>query len=70
MTQETEHIGEKVREAREMRGWTQAELAERLGIDHTGVSHLEAGRTDNPTLKRIRRLADALDVTVKWLLDE
>lgn len=70
MTQETTHIGQKIREARRMRGWTQAELAERIGIDHTGVSHLENGRHDNPTLERIRRIADALDVTTEWLLEE
>lgn len=68
MTQDTQRLGDRIREARTMRGWTQAELAARVGIDHTGISHLESGRRENVQIDTLMRLADALEVTPQWLL--
>lgn len=36
-------LGQRISAMRAERGWTQQELAERLAISRTGVSHLEAG---------------------------
>lgn len=36
--------GVRVREARELRGLTQAQLAERSGVGHSAIAHIEAGR--------------------------
>ena len=38
-----ESLGRRIARLRAERGWTQAELAERVGISRVAVSHLEAG---------------------------
>ena len=38
------NIGTRMRHLREMRGWTQADLAQKLGLTRTSVVNIEAGR--------------------------
>ena len=38
-----EGLGNRLREAREARGWTQAELAERIGVSRKTVNTVENG---------------------------
>ena len=61
--------GHRIRELRHERGWTQRELAKRVGnIDHSGVSNIELGRAQ---LGRARaaRFADALSVPLEAIYD-
>lgn len=51
--------GEKIRELREENGWSQRDLAERLGVHHSTVSEIERGRTQF-TLERLNRIVEAL----------
>src|SRR5690606_13155071 len=53
-------LGVLVREAREARGWTQAELAGRAGMKQHAISRFEAG-DGVPTIQTLNRIADALD---------
>jgi len=41
-----ENLGRRIAEQRGKLGWTQQELADRVGISRVAVSHLEAGMTD------------------------
>ena len=41
-----ENLGRRIADHRAKLGWTQQELADRLGISRVAVSHLEAGMTD------------------------
>lgn|GEM_PF-653574 len=52
----------KVREFREARGWSQAELADRAGTSQPKISGLETGRTTRLDLPLLERVADALGV--------
>lgn len=52
-------FGERVRRAREARGWSQEYLAEKAGMDRTYVGGIERGER-NPALLNINRLALAL----------
>ncbi len=37
-------IGIRIRQERERRGWTQGELADRVGLGRTSMTNIEAGR--------------------------
>ncbi len=56
-----------LRRAREYRGLTQGELAERAGLQPSAVSHFETGAR-KPSFDNLRLLADTLDVTTDYLL--
>lgn len=49
---------------REQHGLTQAELAERCGVDQGDISRIERGAT-SPTARTLQRIADALDADVR-----
>ncbi len=53
--------GEVIRMLRELKGWTQAELARRSGISATNISLLENEKVDIGK-KRVEQLAKAFDV--------
>jgi len=60
-------MGERVKRFRKRKGWTQAELADKMGISNVTISHIECG-TNKPELNTVVNLANALDVTVDMLL--
>lgn len=51
-------------ELREKHGLTQAELADRCGIDQADISRIERGAT-SPTARTLQRIADALNADLK-----
>ncbi len=53
-------LAERVRQARERAGLTQAELASRIGSTQPAVARLEAGGS-SPSFATLRRIAAALD---------
>jgi transcriptional regulator with XRE-family HTH domain len=57
----------RLREARELRRLSQAELASRAKLQASAVSHFETG-TRRPSFDNLRRLADALGVSTDYLL--
>jgi ribosome-binding protein aMBF1 (putative translation factor) len=57
-------IAMQVVELRERHALTQAELAERSGIDQADISRIERGST-SPTARTLQRIADALDADVR-----
>ncbi|MGH8758723.1 MAG: helix-turn-helix domain-containing protein [Burkholderiales bacterium] len=58
---------DRLRRAREYRGLTQGELAERAGLQPSAISHFETGAR-KPSFDNLRLLADTLDVTTDYLL--
>ena len=58
---------ERLRKVRESRKLSQAELAERAGLQASAISHFETG-TRKPSFANLRRLADALQVSTDYLL--
>lgn len=57
----------KTIKARTKSGFTQKEVAERMGTKQSALARFEAGNT-NPTLGFIQRLAQALDTTFKFTI--
>ena len=65
------NFGDKVRQLRKTKGFTQRELASRLGVSFTYVSKVEnenLAAGDYPSAKFIHKLADELDADEDELL--
>lgn len=62
-----EKFGEKVRELRQTKGWSQEELAFRAGIHRNYLGGIERGER-NPALDNIAAIAKALGVEPSDLL--
>lgn len=60
-------FGQRVRQARTHRGWTQKELAQASGLTQSAIGNYESGQRAQPTGSALLRLADALDVPAQWL---
>ena len=56
-------LGRAIRDLRERRGWSQAQLAKASGMTQSAVARFEAGGTV-PTLPVLERLAAALDMSL------
>lgn len=63
----TEIFRDRLRTAREFRGFSQGDLAKRAGLQASAVSHFETG-TRKPSFNNLKRLADTLRVTTDYLL--
>ena len=62
-----DNLGNTIRELRQSKGLSQAELAERIGKKRSAVGNYESG-TREPDLETLRALAEALNVSVAALL--
>lgn len=65
-------LGQRVRELREAKGWSQEELARRVGLNPKTIYNYEAGArgVKEPPLSTVKALANALNVTLEELLAE
>jgi putative transcriptional regulator len=61
-----EVLANRLRELRDARGWTQAELAGRVGVSRKTVNTVE-NRVFTPSTLLALKLAEALEVTVEHL---
>lgn len=66
-SQPSDVFPDRLRRAREYRGLTQGELADRAKLQASAISHFETG-TRKPSFDNLRLLADTLDVTTDFLL--
>lgn len=62
-------LGNNIAERRKKLGWTQAMLAEHLGMEPESISRFERGAT-LPSLSTLEQLASILAVTIADLLAE
>ena len=62
-------LGLAARKLRSERGWSQADLALRVGMDRNYLSLIELGR-NSPSVRMLMRLCLALDVRAADLLDD
>src|SRR5574344_2130777 len=56
-------IGQKIKELRKQKGFTQEKLAEKIGVDTGYISKMEVG-LNAPSIKTFENLAIALDVEI------
>ncbi|MBL8432084.1 MAG: helix-turn-helix transcriptional regulator [Dechloromonas sp.] len=62
-------LGKNLARTRKTRGWTQATLAERLGMEPESISRFERGAT-LPSLATLEQIAAFLDTSIADLLAE
>ena len=59
-------LGERIRQLRAERGWSQDELAAQVGSDARGISRYETGRI-TPGLDALLRIAETFNVSLDYL---
>ncbi len=62
-------IGEQIKNLRKQRGWSQADLADRIAGDPGQISRYENGKI-TPSVEAVIRLAELFDVSCDYLLVE
>lgn len=61
------NIGERIRQTRQLRGYSQQELASKIGISMNSLYHYEKNRK-TPSAEVVAKLAEALGVSADYLL--
>ncbi|MCG7409005.1 helix-turn-helix domain-containing protein [Paenibacillus sp. ACRRX] len=59
--------GNRIAELREAKGWTQEDLAAKLGITRAALSHYEKNRR-KPDFETLTLLADCFEVSIDFLV--
>jgi transcriptional regulator with XRE-family HTH domain len=60
-------LGNRIRRRRKLTGWTQVQLAERIGIDRSFLADVERGKR-NISILNLYLIAKALKVSLSRLL--
>ena len=58
----------QIKELRDLKSWSQAELARRSGVGQSTVSRIEAGETSGISLGIVEKLASALGCDPGYLI--
>ncbi|SHN32507.1 DNA-binding transcriptional regulator, XRE-family HTH domain [Cyclobacterium lianum] len=62
-------IEDKIAQLRRQNGWSQTELARKIGASRDAIGKYERGEL-RPTIDLVKKLAEVLDTTVGYLLGE
>lgn len=60
-------IGEKIQKIRQEKKLTQEELAEKADVPYPTLIKIESNQVKNPTIKTVKKLAKALEVSIDYL---
>lgn len=61
-------LSENIKKIRKKRGISQDKLSKLADITHTTLAKIESGVNNNPTIKTLQRIAQALNVKIDDLL--
>jgi len=62
-----ETLGERIQNALDVRGMTQADLARKSGLSTGLIAQIVSGRTKDPKFTNVVKIARALDVSLEYL---
>ena len=63
----THRFGQRIRQLRQERGWSQEEYGERCNLDRTYISGIERG-VRNPSLEVLESLAKGFEMSLSELM--
>ncbi len=61
-------LSENIKKLRKKKGISQDRLAKLADVTHTTLVKIESGANDNPTIKTLKKIANALEVTLDDLI--
>jgi transcriptional regulator with XRE-family HTH domain len=61
-------LSENIKKHRQKKGLSQDKLAKMANVTHTTLVKLESGANDNPTVKTLKKIAEALCVSLDELV--
>lgn len=62
-------LAKMVKQLREQKGWSQERLARIADISNNTITNIEVGNQLNPTIETLKKIAKALEMDVKDLMD-
>lgn len=62
-------IGKKLKDWRIEKKLSQTDLSKKSGVSQSQISSIESGLKENPGIITMKKLADALEITVEDLLE-
>jgi len=68
MSKEKFAIGENIKKYRKLAGISQDQLSKKANLAFHTIAKIEAGSTPNPTIDTVKKIADALDVSLDVLM--
>ncbi len=63
-------IGERLKEARKAKGFSQDKLAEAIGTSRTVITDIERDKTEHPRVSYVDTICKTLEISKEWLLRE
>lgn len=63
-------LGKYIKKIRESKGLSTKELSEKADVSNTYIFLLEKEKVDNPSIKVIKNIAEALEVPISELIDK
>ncbi len=61
-------LAQNIKKLRKTHKLSQEQLAKKAGITYSTLIKIESGANDNPTIKTLKRIADALNVTIDTVI--
>ncbi|MBI4683916.1 MAG: helix-turn-helix transcriptional regulator [Nitrospirae bacterium] len=62
-------LAQNIKKLRKKHKLSQEQLAQKAGITYSTLIKIESGANDNPTIKTLIKIADALDVSLDELVE-
>ncbi|WP_294364477.1 helix-turn-helix transcriptional regulator [uncultured Clostridium sp.] len=63
-------LGKKIKALRKNKGYTLRALAEKCDINFRTIKAIEDGKSQNPGIYTIKRIADVFNVSLDYLVNE
>jgi len=61
-------IGKNIKRIRQTKGISQDRLSKRADLALNTIVNIESGKNPNPTIETLKKIADALEVSIEKLL--